>query len=101
MKRYVTLDEAKRHLNIEPENTLDDDYITSLIEVAEEVVRGYGRLDLDELAEKKEGMLPPGVRHAILLMVGELYLHREASTDKKPCYDAFDRLMYLFINYER
>lgn len=32
---YITLDEAKKHLNVESDFTEDDSYITSLIEVAE------------------------------------------------------------------
>ncbi len=35
---YVTLDEAKKHLNIDADFTDDDAYITSLIEVSEDSV---------------------------------------------------------------
>ena len=35
---YVTLDEAKKHLNIDADFNDDDAYITSLIEVSEDSV---------------------------------------------------------------
>ena len=35
---YVTLDEAKKHLNVDADFTDDDAYITSLIEVSEDSV---------------------------------------------------------------
>ena len=36
---YIQLDLAKKHLNIEEDFTEDDEYILSLIEVAESAVR--------------------------------------------------------------
>ncbi len=47
----ITLEEIKRHLNIEPEFIVDDTYLTSLIEVSEASVINYcdGTLTVDTL----------------------------------------------------
>ncbi len=45
---YLTLEESKRHLNIDPDVTYDDDYITMLITLVEELV-------LAEIAGSKDG----------------------------------------------
>ncbi len=97
---FVTLDDAKRHLNIEDGYTGEDAYVTDLIGVAEDVVQGYGRISLADHADEG-GKLPPALRHAILLIVGEMYYHREASADKRLHFDTFDRLSYLFIDYAK
>ena len=36
---YIELDYAKKHLNIEPDFTEDDEYILGLIDAAEQAVR--------------------------------------------------------------
>ena len=45
MPRYLTLPEAKKHLNVDHDE--DDDFITALIDVAEDVLVGLlNRSDL-------------------------------------------------------
>lgn len=73
---YVTLDEAKKHLNIDANFTDDDAYITSLIEVSEDSVQQHLDIVLEDLTGVG-GTLPPAVKHSILLMVGNLYANRE------------------------
>lgn len=84
---YVTLDEAKKHLNIDANFTDDDAYITSLIEVSEDSVQQHLDIVLEDLTDTG-GDLPPAVKHSILLMVGNLYANREpvsySSTVKVP-----------------
>jgi hypothetical protein len=72
---HVTLEEAKRHLQIEAEYEGDDLYIKSLIEASEVVVANHLKYDsLDGVYP----VLPLPVKHAILLMVGNLYANRES-----------------------
>ena len=72
---YVTVDDAKKHLNIDASFTDDDTYIYDLITVAEDAVSRHIDIALDELVDG--GSLPPSIIHSILLMVGNLYANRE------------------------
>lgn len=72
---YVTVDDAKKHLNIDASFTDDDTYISDLITVAEDAVSRHIDIALDELVVG--GALPPSIIHSILLMVGNLYANRE------------------------
>ena len=71
---HVTLEEVKRHLQIEAEYEGDDFYINSLIEASE--VAAANHLKYDSLDDAFP-VLPLPVKHAILLMVGNLYANRE------------------------
>ena len=79
----------------------DDGYIIELIEVAESVVAEELCVTLAEI-ETPEGFLPPGVRQAILLLVGNYYSNREpvafASSSKVPL--SYDYLIGLYRNYK-
>lgn len=75
---YVTLQQAKRHLNIDDSFKDDDNYILGLINVAEDAVAKN-----EDIALQKQlvgGVLPPTTIHSILLLVGNLYNNREATT---------------------
>ena len=58
MPRYLTLPEAKKHLNVDHDE--DDDFITELIGV-----------------EEISGVLPPALRHALRMIVARFYADRE------------------------
>lgn len=73
---YVTLNEAKKHLNIDETFTDDDLYIISLIEVAEDGIAKNCDIVLADQVEA--GVLPASLKHCILLMVGNLYNSRES-----------------------
>lgn len=75
---YVTLNLVKKHLNIDDSFTEDDNYITSLIKVAEDAVAKNENIALKDMIEG--GELPPSVIHSILLLVGNLYNNREATS---------------------
>lgn len=96
---YITLQEAKKHLQIDWDFTDDDSYIISLIQVAEEVVAQHLGIALKELIT--DGELPSGVKHSILLMVGNLYATREpvayTSVSKVPY--TLDYLLGLYKLY--
>jgi hypothetical protein len=97
---YVTLLEAKRHLLVDRSFTEDDVYLAGLIEVAEDAVAKHLDVRL-ECIGTAEGELPPSVRHAILLLVGNLYANREpvafTSVNKVP--HTFDDLISLYRKY--
>lgn len=78
----MTLNEVKKHLNIDESFTEDDDYITSLIKVAEDAVAKNENIALNDMIE--DGELPPSVKHSILLLVGNLYNNREATSYSVP-----------------
>lgn len=76
MSGYISLEEAKKHLNIEAEFTDDDKYISDLVSAAEYVVAEDICTPLKEI-EDEEGEIPPPLRQAILLMIGTFYASRE------------------------
>lgn len=72
---YITLQETKKHLQIDDDFTADDVYIISLIQVAEDAVAQHLGIALRDLIT--DGLLPSAIKHSILLMVGNLYATRE------------------------
>ena len=98
---YVSLEQAKKHLMVDASFSEDDGYIIELIEVAESVVAEELCVTLAEI-ETPEGFMPPGVRQAILLLVGNYYSNREpvafASSSKVPL--SYDYLIGLYRNYK-
>lgn len=74
---YISLDLAKKHLNLESGFTEDDEYILGLIEAAEQAVEVHVNEPLEKIAAKNEGCLPIPLLHASLLMIGNLYQNRE------------------------
>lgn len=102
MPAYITLEEAKKHLNVEPDFTDDDTYITSLVEAAEVVVAEDICMPLYE-TEVEAGVIPSPLRQAILLMVGTFYASRETLAfgvlvNETPAYR---HLISLYRNYLR
>lgn len=97
---YITLCEAKKHLLIDNSFNQDDEYILALIDVAEDAVAININVQLDSITVG--GELPPAVKAAILLLVGNLYANREpvayTSVNKVPY--TFDYLISLYKNYK-
>ncbi len=78
MGKYVQLELAKRHLNVESSFTEDDSYIECLIEVGEEDIAKELCVSVDELETIDGGTkIPAPLRHAILLTIGTYYNNRE------------------------
>lgn len=97
---YISLEDAKKHLNVDISYTDDDQYILDLITVAEDSVSKHLDIALDEL-EDGNGMLPSSVVHAMLLMIGNLYATREPisySTVVKIPY-TYEYLISLYKHY--
>lgn len=78
MSNYLTLEQIKKHLNIDLTFTDDDTYLDSLSYVAEEAVAKYLDCDLVDLYEN--GKLPSAIVHAMLLLIGNMYKYRESTT---------------------
>ena len=97
---YVTLCEAKKHLLVDNSFKDDDEYILALIDVAEDAVAINLNVQLASITVG--GELPPAVKAAILLLVGNLYANREhvayTSINKVPY--TFDYLISLYKNYK-
>lgn len=97
---YIQLDLAKKHLNIEDDFNEDDEYILSLIEVAESAVRVHINEDFASIAEKNGGCLPPPIIQAVLLMIGNLYTNREPlGTNQQELPLSYQYLIDLYKNY--
>lgn len=102
MGQYATLDMAKRHLNIEDAFTDDDQYIESLIEVAEEKVAAELCMKVEDMATiNRGGSLPAPLLQAILLTIGAYYTNREDITtvQTKPLEYGVKYLTQLYRNF--
>lgn len=93
---HIKLQEVKEHLRIDTEFTYDDAYITSLIAVAEQAISNDIKTDISTFKE-----LPAPIRHAMLLLIGDLYSNREDSNDLKLSHipNGIKRLIAPYINY--
>lgn len=77
---YITLSEAKRHLNLTDEWFKEDDaYILELIRVVEDVVEKRIGKPLNKCLGK-DGGLEPSVKHSILVLIATYYNQREATS---------------------
>jgi uncharacterized phage protein (predicted DNA packaging) len=76
--KYLTLEDIKKHLNIDTEFVDDDDYLNALGDVAETMVARHIDHDLSDLEE--DGVLPAPIIHACKLLIGNMYMNRESVT---------------------
>lgn len=93
----VAIEELKKHLNIDPTFSDDDNYIASLEEVSVDAISVHLNRALREEAE-----IPSAIIHAIKLMVGQLYAHREPTTSNavNTIPYTLDYLISLYRNYK-
>lgn len=98
---FVTLDKIKNHLNIDDYFKEDDEYITSLYEVAEKVVEKHADSDLSVIANANGGLLPAPLVHAMLLFIGDMYRNRESVsfTSVNAIPFSYDYILSLYKNY--
>ena len=97
---YISLDKCKKHLNIDPEFKEDDNYIMSLVEVAEEIVQRHIGYRFEDILV--DGQLPMALQHAMLLFIGTMYANRESvtfgSASELPL--SYNYILQLFENYD-
>lgn len=97
---YIQLYQVKKHLNIDEDFRDDDEYIMSLVEVAEKVVEKHIDTKLSKLVDG-DGYLPSPLIQAMLLLVGNFYANREsvafASSSEVPL--SYNYLIDLYRNY--
>ncbi len=101
---YVTLELAKKHLNVEDEYEGEDLYIESLIAVAEGKVAKELCVTVDELATIDGGKdIPAPLRQAILLSIGAYYAFREEVTtiQSRPLEQGVKYLVSLYRDYSK
>lgn len=81
---YVSVEEVKKHLNIDFSD--DDKYLIDLIEVGELSVEAYVGRELSNylITDNGEMVLNPMLRHAVKIMVGNLYGNRESVSYGNP-----------------
>ena len=97
---YITLGEARKQCNIDEDFNLDDNYLLSLIEVAENAVSKNINRPLYACVGQ-DGLLPPTIRHQILLLVANFYENREsiAPVQMHALPQSFDWLASLDRHY--
>ena len=100
--KYLNLDILKKHLNIDNFFHDDDDYVVSLGDVAEEMVATHLDNKLDIIAADNDGNLPMPIKHAMLLLVANLYQNREgiAFTSVNDIPHSYDYLLGQYKNYK-
>ena len=98
---FVTLDRIKKHLNIDDYYKEDDEYISSLYEVAEKVVEKHTDSNLSDVAKTNGGVIPSPLVQAMLLFIGDMYKNRESisfsSVSSIPF--SYDYILSLYKNY--
>lgn len=92
MNNIISLDEAKKHLNVSFDD--DNEYISVLIAVASERIESHIDKKFEEFEE-----IPMSIKHAVLLLVGELYKNRELTTESSVNELPFT-INYLLTNYK-
>ena len=69
----LTIIEAKKHLNLDSTFLEDDEYIQSLIEVAENLIENDTSKVLSDFTA-----IPPVLKHAAKILISTFYENREA-----------------------
>lgn len=99
---YITLELAKKHLNVEESYTDDDSYIKLLIGASENAVSKDICENLKDI-ESEPGKLPDSLVFAILLQIGDYYSNREtmAFGCTVKALPTYDKLIGHYRNYSK
>ena len=79
--KWLTLQQIKHQLQIEPDFTEEDDMLELYGESAEETILQWCNRTFDDIIEKY-GSVPSPIVHASLLLVGTSYQYREPTTSQ-------------------
>lgn len=77
---YITVEDLKKHLNIDDNFNGDDEYLAYLITVAENAISIHIDRNLSEVADENGGELPAVLIHAMKLFIGDMYQSRESTS---------------------
>lgn len=99
---YNTLEQIKKHLNIDTEFVDDDNYLMLLEKVAEDSVERHIDHSLADL-EDDGGQLPPSLNHAVLFLVGTMYANRESVTygSAREIPTTYNYILDMFKDYSK
>lgn len=100
-KLYISIDEAKEHLNIDQEFMADDLLIARYIQSAQEALERNIDRPLSDF-EDEYGNLPEGLLQAIRFMVANFYANREnvAFTNAVNLPYSYQYLVDLYRDYK-
>ena len=97
--KCISLEMAKKHLNIDDDMTEDDEYILGLVDASVKIVERSVNDTFEHLAGVY-GDVPAPLVSAALLMLGNLYQNRETSGTKAQALPYnYDFLINLYRNY--
>ena len=98
---YITINEIKKHLNIDSGFIDDDNYLLTLESVAEATVQKHINQKLSDVVAENGDDLPSPLKLAMLLLIGNLYQNRESfsysSVSEIPL--SYSYLLDLYKNY--
>lgn len=80
--KWLTLTLIKQQLRIEPDFTMEDDYLESKGKAAEDAILNLLARDYTQVIETY-GEVPASIVDASLMLVSFLYYHREASVTQQ------------------
>ena len=80
--KWLTLTLIKQQLRIEPDFTMEDDYLESKGRAAEDAILNLLARDYTQVIEAY-GEVPSSIVDASLMLVSFLYYHREASVTQQ------------------
>lgn len=78
---YLTLEQIKAHCNISQDFKDDDNLLLLYLQAAEDAIEKRIDQRLQDIVDPNTGYLPKSVIQTILLLVGQFYKDREATTN--------------------
>lgn len=100
MPIYLSLEEIKKQLNIDPEYTGDDEFLELIGESAEDLVSQLVNCPLQEIVAQYGGM-PASIRHALRMLCDWMYSQqRGSSSEAIDIPNAIFHILKLFRDYK-
>ncbi|BBK87883.1 hypothetical protein Bun01g_22530 [Bacteroides uniformis] len=97
MKEYITLEEIKKHLNIDFSD--DDTYLADIVTVAQMSVERAINAPLSE--HEENGALNPMLKHAIKILAGNFYANREPVSFSSVSFVTYSVFYFYGVNVLR
>ena len=95
---YISLSDIKEHLILDDSFNSDDNYLISLISVAEAAIENVINQPLQDISD--DGILPTPINHCIKLLVANYYENREPLSSNNLYNNAYG-LEYLMNPYKK